>query len=157
MHTESECPCRCSVCSWCPGVGHASHVGDLDAGVPSDGAPLGPGRGLVPGVPGQGAVAAVAAQVPAVACLGAETCRRLHHTRRCTSSVFTLKEEATPPPPPTRPPACCHFSILSFCLLDPLSTSADCARAAHLLLLLTLCGILGAICWTLPYVSIFQG
>lgn len=57
-----------------------SHISDLDAGVPSDGAPLRSGWGLVAGVAGQGAVAAVAAQVSAVACFGAETCRRLDQT-----------------------------------------------------------------------------
>lgn len=62
-----------------------SHVSDLDAGVPSDGAPLGSGWGLVAGVAGQGAVAAVAAQVSPVACFGAETCRRLNQTEAGTS------------------------------------------------------------------------
>lgn len=51
-----------------------SHVGNLDAGVPTDRAPLCSRWGLVPYVPRQGTVAAVAAQVPPAACFGAEPC-----------------------------------------------------------------------------------
>lgn len=54
-----------------------SHVGDLDAGVTADRASLGPGRSVVSNFPRQGAVAAMATQVPPIASFGAESCWRL--------------------------------------------------------------------------------
>lgn len=54
-----------------------SHVGDLDAGVTANRASLCSGRSMVSTFPWQGAIAAVATQVPPTASFGAETCWRL--------------------------------------------------------------------------------
>lgn len=56
-----------------------SHVGDLDAGVTTDRASLCSGRSMVSTFPWQGAVAAMATQVPPAASFGAEACWRLKH------------------------------------------------------------------------------
>ena len=67
-----------------------SHVGDLDAGVTADRAPLGSRRSLVSNFPRQGAVAAVAAQVSPVAAFGAEPCWRLEQKTQLVSLVCTF-------------------------------------------------------------------
>lgn len=54
-----------------------SHVGDLDAGVTADRASFGSGWSLVSNFPRQGAIAAMATQVPSTACFGAEPRWRL--------------------------------------------------------------------------------
>lgn len=72
------------------GAEATSHVRDLDAGVSPDRASLRSRRGLVSGLLGQGAVAAVAAGVPPAACFRAETRRWLARRRRRS---FTFKWE----------------------------------------------------------------
>jgi len=54
-----------------------SHIGDLDAGVTVERASLRSGRGLVSALQRQGAVAAMATQVPPIASFGAEASWRL--------------------------------------------------------------------------------
>lgn len=80
-----------------------SHVGDLDAGVTADRAPLGSGRSLVSNFPRQGAVAAVAAQVSPVAAFGAEPCWRLEQKTQLVSLVLISTVEIFP--------LLCHSSI----------------------------------------------
>lgn len=59
------------------GLSFVSHVGDLDAGVAADRASISSGWSVVSDLPGQGAIAAVATQVPPTASFGAESCRGL--------------------------------------------------------------------------------
>lgn len=59
-----------------------SHIGDLDAGVTTDRASLGSGRSLVSNLPRQGPIAAMATQVPPIACFRAEPCWRLEQKHK---------------------------------------------------------------------------
>lgn len=54
-----------------------SHIGDLDAGVTTDGASFCPGRSVISNLSRQGAIAAMATQVPPIASFGTKSCWRL--------------------------------------------------------------------------------
>ena len=99
-----------------------SHIGDLDAGVTADRAPLGSGRSLVSNFPRQGAVAAVAAQVSSVPAFGAEPCWRLEQKTQLVSLVFTSTGEIFS--------LLCHFSIFFSIYEHSWSSCDSCVQPA---------------------------